>query len=269
MNQLGQASRRRASGSPPAGAWLSRPARQPRDRGRRRAGDPGRPRQASGAVDIADRDDAATHARWRKVVAGIRKNLAAGKPIAPGDPRVSVRKLEPGEAGRARRDGHRHWRKRTKEALLIAMLRGPEGATIAQVIEATGWQPHTIQGAISAALKKERGLEVISTKTENGRSGLPDRGRLSVTLQPDQVPPAQRRRRRIPGNNPDLRVPSQFEALGSVRRRRGTTIAAQRPGDARLGAKEKGRLGRPFVSRTQDQRAIGTSAADRPPGSRR
>ena len=59
-------------------------------------------------------------------------------------------------------------REGTKEALLIAMLRRPEGATIAQVIEATGWQPHTVRGAISGALKKKRGLEVTSEKDESG-----------------------------------------------------------------------------------------------------
>ena len=59
-------------------------------------------------------------------------------------------------------------REGTKEALLIAMLRRPEGATIAQVIEATGWQPHTVRGAISGALKKKRGLEVTSEKNEAG-----------------------------------------------------------------------------------------------------
>ena len=52
--------------------------------------------------------------------------------------------------------------------MLIAMLRRPEGATVAQVIEATGWQKHTVRGAISGALKKKRGLEVISDKSEGG-----------------------------------------------------------------------------------------------------
>jgi hypothetical protein len=59
-------------------------------------------------------------------------------------------------------------REGTKEALLIGMLRRPEGATIAQVIEATGWQPHTVRGAISGALKKKRGLDVTSGKNEGG-----------------------------------------------------------------------------------------------------
>jgi hypothetical protein len=59
-------------------------------------------------------------------------------------------------------------REGTKEALLIALLRRPEGATVAQVIEATGWQPHTVRGAVSGALKKKRGLAVTSEKGENG-----------------------------------------------------------------------------------------------------
>jgi hypothetical protein len=58
-------------------------------------------------------------------------------------------------------------REGTKEAQVIAMLRRPEGATIAQVVEATGWQPHTVRGAISGALKKKRGLEVASQKNED------------------------------------------------------------------------------------------------------
>ena len=58
-------------------------------------------------------------------------------------------------------------REGTKEAQLIAMLRRPEGATIAQVIETMGWQAHTVRGAISGALKKKRGLEVTSQKNES------------------------------------------------------------------------------------------------------
>jgi hypothetical protein len=48
------------------------------------------------------------------------------------------------------------------------MLRRPEGATIAQVIAATGWQAHTVRGVISGALKKKRGLEVTSEKNAAG-----------------------------------------------------------------------------------------------------
>ena len=59
-------------------------------------------------------------------------------------------------------------REGTKQARLIAMLKRPEGATIAQVVEATGWQPHTVRGAFAGALKKRLGLTVTSEKVEGG-----------------------------------------------------------------------------------------------------
>jgi hypothetical protein len=60
-------------------------------------------------------------------------------------------------------------REGTKQATLIAMLRRPEGADLDEIAEATGWQKHTIRGAISGALKKKLGLEVTSTKDSQGR----------------------------------------------------------------------------------------------------
>jgi hypothetical protein len=53
----------------------------------------------------------------------------------------------------------------TKQALMIEMLKRPEGATVEQIAEATGWQHHTIRGAISGALKKKLGLTVEATRT--------------------------------------------------------------------------------------------------------
>ncbi|MGZ9083850.1 MAG: DUF3489 domain-containing protein, partial [Rhodoplanes sp.] len=52
--------------------------------------------------------------------------------------------------------------------MLIDMLRRPEGATIAQIMAATGWQAHTCRGAFAGALKKKRGLTVTSEKPHRG-----------------------------------------------------------------------------------------------------
>ena len=60
-------------------------------------------------------------------------------------------------------------REGTKQATLISMLRRPDGADLDEIAEATGWQKHTIRGAISGALKKKLGLEVTSTKDGQGR----------------------------------------------------------------------------------------------------
>ena len=48
------------------------------------------------------------------------------------------------------------------------MLKRDEGATLSQIIEATGWQPHTVRGAISGALKKKLGLSIVSRKLDDG-----------------------------------------------------------------------------------------------------
>lgn len=56
----------------------------------------------------------------------------------------------------------------TKQAQIIAMLQRPEGATFAEMVEVTSWQPHTARGMISGALKKKLGLRITSA-TEEGR----------------------------------------------------------------------------------------------------
>jgi hypothetical protein len=63
-------------------------------------------------------------------------------------------------------------RPNTKQALMITMLRRPEGATIAQIAAATGWQSHTCRGALAGALKKKLGLTIT---TERVRSVGPNK----------------------------------------------------------------------------------------------
>ena len=48
----------------------------------------------------------------------------------------------------------------TKQALLIDLLKRKTGANIDEIIEATGWQAHSVRGAISGVLKKKLGLAI-------------------------------------------------------------------------------------------------------------
>ncbi len=57
-------------------------------------------------------------------------------------------------------------REGTKQEALIAMLRRPEGASIAEIMETTAWQPHSVRGFIAGALKKKLGLNVTSEKVD-------------------------------------------------------------------------------------------------------
>ena len=51
----------------------------------------------------------------------------------------------------------------------MSLLRRPEGATIHDLAAATGWQVHSVRGAIAGALKKGRGFNVVSAKADAGR----------------------------------------------------------------------------------------------------
>lgn len=56
----------------------------------------------------------------------------------------------------------------SKEAQVFALLRRPEGATIAQIADAMGWLPHTTRAFVSVHARK-RGVAVDTQKTEAGR----------------------------------------------------------------------------------------------------
>jgi len=57
----------------------------------------------------------------------------------------------------------------SKRDQVIELFRRAEGATVTEVIAATGWQPHTVRGLVSGTLKKKLGLTVVSAKEERGR----------------------------------------------------------------------------------------------------
>lgn len=59
-------------------------------------------------------------------------------------------------------------RENSKQAQVIAMLKRPEGATIAQICEATNWQAHTVRGTFAGAFKKKLNLTITSDKAEGG-----------------------------------------------------------------------------------------------------
>lgn len=65
-------------------------------------------------------------------------------------------------------EGRPRTRENSKQAQVIAMLRRPEGATVRQICELTGWQAHTVRGTFANAFKKKLGLTIISDKPEGG-----------------------------------------------------------------------------------------------------
>ncbi|MFN3544786.1 MAG: DUF3489 domain-containing protein [Thiobacillus sp.] len=57
----------------------------------------------------------------------------------------------------------------TKLAAIIDAMRHSGGATIAQMMSGTGWQAHTVRGAISGMVRKRLGYEVVTEKGTDGQ----------------------------------------------------------------------------------------------------
>jgi len=57
-------------------------------------------------------------------------------------------------------------KKVTKQQTLIDMLQRKEGATLQQMMDATGWQKHSLHGAMAGGLKKKLGYNITSTKKD-------------------------------------------------------------------------------------------------------
>ena len=60
-------------------------------------------------------------------------------------------------------------RDNSKQATVTGTLKRPEGATIPQIMAATGWLSHTVRGTFAGAFKKKLGLALVSDKGEGDR----------------------------------------------------------------------------------------------------
>jgi hypothetical protein len=103
-------------------------------------------RDVAAAVLAAWEDEAN---RKMDIITALDGPMTALRAALAGKPPRAAR--EPGAPSKPREG--------TKQETVLAMLRREEGATIAQICEATGWQQHTVRGFF-AGLKKRRGIEV-------------------------------------------------------------------------------------------------------------
>lgn len=106
--------------------------------------------------------------------------------IEDSEPHIAAR-AEPAAAD-ASVAGRQPLRPGSKGALLVAMLSRPAGASLEELIGATGWLPHTTRAALTGLRK--RGFEVVRERAEDG-----SRYHIAAT-EPEPIPRQRRNRNR-------------------------------------------------------------------------
>lgn len=102
----------------------------------------------------------AKHAVWRKAENGTALSLKVTSRLRSHRHRAKRR------ACQDRRTGCSPRARRHQAGSGDCHAKRPEGATIEQIVEATGWQSHTVRGAMAGALKKRLGLAITTEKVE-------------------------------------------------------------------------------------------------------
>lgn len=58
--------------------------------------------------------------------------------------------------------------KTTKQNAVLALLPRHNGGSIAEIVDATAWQPHSVRGFFAGALNKRLAIDIVSEKIDGG-----------------------------------------------------------------------------------------------------
>jgi hypothetical protein len=100
---------------------------------------------------------------WRAIQVLTPTAAPQAAPAAP-------KKAQPAKQATAKDNapGPKAARQGSKKAIVLELLRRPEGASLKEIADATQWQAHSIRGFLSGALGKKMGLTIESLKSESG-----------------------------------------------------------------------------------------------------
>ena len=97
---------------------------------------------------------------WKAIQALTPAPAPQAAPVAPKKAKAA-KVATAKDATPTTRDG-------SKKAIVLDMLKRPDGASLKDIMDATSWQAHSVRGFISGSLTKKMGLNVESFKREDG-----------------------------------------------------------------------------------------------------
>ena len=125
----------------------------------------------SNAEEQANTPAAATvqppKATKRAQVAPHKRRVAPGKPRSGKKASSAEQRPKSQKAAKQARPAVSA-RERSKAAKVLDLLRRPDGASLKELMKATGWLAHSVRGYLSGAVAKRMKLKLVSAKSENG-----------------------------------------------------------------------------------------------------